>query len=292
MTPKPLTRQMWGRRIARAIALVAADPARTPGLEELASAAALSPYHFHRVYRAMTGETPAETLTRERLSHAAAILLREAVPVAEVARRCGYGSAAALTRAFRAAYGMPPAAYRQARGIGAALPTVLPPKEGGTTMFEVRITEAPALHLAALPHRRPYTGIGASFGRLQAWAAARGLDGPGARWIGLYLDDPASVPAAQLRSEAGVSVGPDVEGSEGVRILDLPAERVAVLVFRGPYAELERAYGWLYRDWLPGSGEEPADAPVREEYLNDPKTTPPSGLLTQIQLPLKARVAA
>ncbi|HZF75875.1 MAG TPA: AraC family transcriptional regulator [Acetobacteraceae bacterium] len=292
MAPKPLTQQMWGRRIARAMALIAEDPSRTRSLEELAGAAALSPCHFHRVYRAMTGETPAGTLSRERLARAAVILLREGVPVAAVARRCGYGSAAALTRAFRGAYGMPPAAYRAARGIGAAIPASPATHEREQHMFEVRIVEAPALRLAALPHRGPYTGIGATFGRLQAWAAARGLDLPGARWIGLYQDDPESVPAAQLRSEACVTVGPEAEAAEGVRILELPASRVATLVFRGPYPELERAYAWLYREWLPGSGEEPADAPCREEYLNDPKTTPPAELLTAVQLPLRARVLA
>ncbi len=292
MAPKPLTRQMWGRRIARAIALIADDPSRTRSLEELADAAALSPCHFHRVYRAMTGETPAETLVRERLSRAAVILLREGVPVAVVAGRCGYGSAAALTRAFRGAYGMPPAAYRAARGIGAAEPGRPASERGDLHMFEVRITGAPALRLAALPHRGPYTEIGATFGRLQAWAAARGLDVPGARWIGLYHDDPESVPAAQLRSQACVSVGPEAEAAEGVRILALPAGRVATLVFRGPYAELERAYAWLYHEWLPGSGEEPADAPCREEYLNDPKTTPPAALLTVVEMPLRANVMA
>jgi AraC family transcriptional regulator len=67
---------------------------------------------------------------------------------------------------------------------------------------------------------------------------------------------------------------------------------VAVLVFKGPYAELEAAYTWLYRDWLPNSGEEPADQPPREDYLNDPKALPPAEWLTAVMIPLKERVAA
>ena len=61
----------------------------------------------------------------------------------------------------------------------------------------------------------------------------------------------------------------------------------AVLLHVGPYAELERAYTWLYREWLPSSGEDPADAPCVEEYLNDPRTTPPPELRTEIWLPLQ-----
>ena len=81
-------------------------------------------------------------------------------------------------------------------------------------------------------------------------------------------------------------------GEGEVRVLEVPAARVAVLRFRGPYAELERAYGWLYGEWLPGSGEEPADRPGLERYVNDPKRPPPPALLTDIMLPLQKRAVA
>jgi AraC family transcriptional regulator len=284
------TRLDYGRRIARAMALIAADPARSPTLEELAGAAAFSPFHFHRIYRELTGETPAETLVRLRLSQAAVLLVRDALQVAVVATRCGYGSAAAFTRAFRTAYGIPPAAYRDRGGIGTALSAPTPSTEE-TAMFDVTIRTEPALRLAVLAHHGAYGGIGATFDRLNAWAAARGLMGAETRFIALYHDDPMTVPEADLRSEAGLTVPPGVEASEGVRILDLPPTRCAVLVFRGPYAELEPIYTWLYRDWLPASGEDPADQPPREEYLNDPRSLPPSEWLTAIMMPLGEKAA-
>lgn len=286
MTLKTTTRLDYGRRIARAMALIAADPARARTLEELAAAAAFSQFHFHRIYRELTGETPAETQTRERLSRAAALLLREDAPVASIARRSGYGSAAAFTRAFGAAYGMPPAAYRAAGGIGAprARPT---PTEEAWTMPEITLRDEPALRVAALAHRGAYTEMGAAFDRLMAWASARNLLTAETRFIGLYHNDPTTVPEAELRSDACLTVPPGVEGGDGVRILDLPATRVAVLAFQGPYAELESAYTRLYRDWLPTSGEEPADMPCREDYLNDCRTLPPTEWLTEVLLPLK-----
>ncbi|MEW8499130.1 MAG: GyrI-like domain-containing protein, partial [Candidatus Thiodiazotropha taylori] len=54
------------------------------------------------------------------------------------------------------------------------------------------------------------------------------------------------------------------------------------LLFKGSYAELEKPYDWLFGQWLPQSGYEAADFPPFEEYLNDPKDTPPSELLTRI----------
>ncbi|HEV7266223.1 MAG TPA: GyrI-like domain-containing protein [Falsiroseomonas sp.] len=281
---KPATRLDYGRRIARAMARIAADPARAPSLEELAEAAAFSPFHFHRIYRELTGETPAETLARERLSRAANLLVRDALPVAQVARRCGYGSAAAFTRAFRAAYGIPPAAYRDAGGIGAPRPPGIPREE--TSMFDIAIRAEPGLRLAAMAHRGPYAQIGTVFDRLMAWGAARGLIRAETRFLGLYRDDPSSVPAKDLRAEACMTVPAEVEAADGAQILHLPPTRVAALVFKGPYAELEGAYRWIYRDWLPTSGEEPADQPAREEYLNDCRILPPAKWLTAIMVPL------
>lgn len=285
---KAATRLDYGRRIARAMALIAADPARPPSLEALAEAAAFSPFHFHRLYREMTGETPAETLARERLSRAAGLLVKGGEPIAAIARRCGYGSAAAFTRAFRAAYGTPPGAYRDGGGIGAPLFHVKLPEEA--PMPEVTIREEPALRLAALAHRGPYIQIGTVFDRLMAWAAARRLIGPETRFLGLYHDDPVGVPAPDLRSDACLTLPPGGGAGDGARLLELPPSRVAVLVFRGPYAELEGAYRQLYRDWLPGSGEEPDDQPAREEYLNDCRTLPPAEWLTAVMLPLRPRV--
>ncbi|MBR0680503.1 AraC family transcriptional regulator [Roseomonas eburnea] len=285
MAARDRTGPDYASRIARAMALIAARPDDPPGLEDLAAAAAFSPFHFHRVYRAITGETPVETAARARLQEAAIALLKGGEKVALVARRAGYGSQAAFTRAFRAAYGIPPAAYRARGGLGFP---VRSDDEEERAMFEVTIRETTPLRLAVIRHEGEYKRIGDAFGRLQAWAAGRGLLGAGTRAVALYHDDPSSVPAAKLRSDAGVTVGPEVKGEGEVRVLEVPGfARVAALRFKGPYAELERAYDWLYRAWLPGSGEEPADAPVMEEYLNDCKALPPSEWLTEILVPLR-----
>ncbi|MBY0336063.1 MAG: AraC family transcriptional regulator [Acetobacteraceae bacterium] len=274
------------RRIARAMARLAEDPSRAPSLDELASVAAYSPHHFHRAYHALTGETPAQTLARLRLSHAAAALAKTDAPLAAVARQVGFGSVAAFNRAFRAAYGIPPGAYR------ARVADRREALSEETTMDDVRITDLPPLRLAALNHRGPYDGIGAAFDRLNAWAAARGLLRPETRFFALYLDDPRTVPPAELRAQAGLTVPADCVPEGGPRLLEVPALRCARLRHQGPYAELEDAYDRLYGAWLPESGEDPADHPCLEEYLNDPRALPPGEWLTDVFLPLRARVAA
>lgn len=153
-------------------------------------------------------------------------------------------------------------------------------------MFDVTLRDLTALRLAAIRQTGPYMTIGASFDRVMAWGAARGLIGPDTRFLGLYHDDPKSVPPEQCRADAGFTVGPDVQGDGDVHIIDVPATRAAVLRFKGPYAEVEAPYDWFYGTWLPASGHEPSSAPCMEEYLNDPRSTPPSELLTDIIMPL------
>jgi len=279
MPIKTTTLTDHARRIARAMAHLAERLDQPPSLDELAAIAAFSPYHFHRAYRALAGETPVETLARLRLSRAAAALIKTDAPMARIARQAGYASVPAFTRAFREAHGIPPGAYRARAGIGTEMDM--------TTGIE--ILDFPALHLAALPHRGSYDAIGPVFARLNAWAAARGLMGPEARSIGLYHDDPTSVPDAELRSHAALTVPPGTALDPGMELIETPPLRCARLRFQGPYVEIEAAYDRLYGEWLPASGEEPADHPMMEEYLNDPRSLPPSEWLTDILLPLKPR---
>ena len=78
-------------------------------LNRLADVACLSPYHWHRVYRAVTGETIAATVKRLRLHRAAGYLAHTSMPVAEIAVRSGYTNLQSFTRIFSAAYGCRPA---------------------------------------------------------------------------------------------------------------------------------------------------------------------------------------
>ncbi len=60
----------------------------------------------------------------------------------------------------------------------------------------------------------------------------------------------------------------------------------AVLRHNGPYADMHKAYQWLYAEWLPKSGRQIKDSGMFEEYLNNPRDVPPTELLTDIYMPL------
>jgi AraC family transcriptional regulator len=241
---KPLTVLDYSRRIERVIAHIGEHLHDSLDLDRLAAVACFSPFHFHRIYRAMTGETAADTLRRLRLHHAAGELVQGQAPIAALARQAGYRSIAAFTRAFGASYGISPSAYRRA---GRLVPPSPAATETETAMYDVSVRELQPARLAALRHAGSYLEIGPTFERLFAWAIGRGLMGPQTRAIGVYYDDPDGVAAKDLRSDAGLVIGPEVPVDGDLRIVEVPGGRHAVLHHRGPYAELNKAYRWLYR---------------------------------------------
>lgn len=253
-------------------------------LNRLSEIACLSPYHWHRIYHGVHGETAAATVKRLRLHRAAGDLARSDMAVADVARRAGYAEVASFTRAFRDAYGLPPAQFRAA---GSHARFQAHPKQGANLMFNVAIREFPARVAVTLPHRGSYQQIGRAFEQVGAWFAVRGLPPSAKNMIALYFDDPALVAEADLRSLAGIVVDTPPAVEAPYEITAVRGGEYAVLRHQGPYVDLPAAYQWLYGTWLPQCGREVADAPPFEEYLNTPRDVPPTELLTDICVPLK-----
>ena len=104
----------------------------------------------------------------------------------------------------------------------------------------------------------------------------------------MYYDDPKSCVKSELRSIACLTANlTDINAEDDTPVaLEIPAGKYATLLFKGSYAELEKPYSWLFGQWLPQSGYEADDFPPFEEYLNDPKVTPPHELLTRIHCKL------
>jgi AraC family transcriptional regulator len=140
------------------------------------------------------------------------------------------------------------------------------------------------MRLVVQPHIGSYMNIGMAFGHLFGRLGMLGLLTGNTRMIGLYLDDPGAVDEDKLRSLAGALIeGPVPADMETYAI---EARDYSVLRYKGPYGDMRPAYAWMFGTWLPQSGREAADAPVMEEYLNNPRDTPPTELLTDLYLPL------
>jgi AraC family transcriptional regulator len=205
------------------------------------------------------------------------------MPVEEIAEKSGFGGVESFTRIFKAAYGMPPAKYRREGSHRR-----FDPETRETIMQHVEIRTLPRMQAATIAHRGSYLEIGRAYETLFGTLGARNLLGPGLRMIGIYYDDPASVAEAELRSRAGIVATKPLPIEPPLEPATIVSGAYAMLRHQGPYADMRRSYEFLYGTWLPQSGREPADAPCIEEYLNTPRDTPPTELISDIYLPLRA----
>jgi AraC family transcriptional regulator len=283
MTVRTLTAADYEKRLNRLTTYVRDHLDEDIDLHALADVSGLSAYHWHRIYHARRGETMAATVNRLRLQRAAAYLTQSEMSIAEIAEGCGYRDSASFSRAFERAFGMPPARCR-ARGQQVHVRPLAAPLDG--TPCPVDIESRPPMTAITVAHRGPYPEIGRAFDTLIGWLDARALLQPDMRSVAIFYDDPALVAPADLESRAGVLTSAAID-------VEWPLERTviagcdyAVLRHVGPHAHLERAYAWLFGEWLPESGREPAHEPVFEEYVNDARDTPEQDLMTLVYLPL------
>ncbi len=111
--PDPLLAGDQYRRLCRARDFAAASFDRPVVLAAMADVACLSPWHFHRLFAAAFGETPAAFVTRLRIEAAKRLLAAENLSVTDACLEVGYASLGSFSARFHAATGYPPLLYRR-----------------------------------------------------------------------------------------------------------------------------------------------------------------------------------
>lgn len=274
---KIATAESYQERILRVLVHIQGRLDEPLELDELARVACFSPFHFHRVFRALTGEGVHEYVRRLRLERAAQRLKLQEQPVTQIAFEAGYESHEAFTRAFHAMFGKSPSEFREPRGYQ-------PPDYGAPPPVELK-TLAPQT-VVFLRHVGPYQQVGATWGRLAMWAGMRGLIGPASRFLGISWDDPEITPPDKLRYDAAITLAGPIQPEGEFGVTELAGGEYATLLHKGPYENLSATYRLIFGAWLPLSGRELRDVPCFELYLNSPQNARPEDLLTVIHVPI------
>ena len=298
---KEETERVYRERILRVLLHIQEHLDEPLPLEELAEIAYFSPFHFHRVFRGMIGESLMEHIRRLRLERAVQRLRTTDRNIIEIALEAGYETHETFTRAFRKMFGENPSVFRRnhrsdqlkASPSGVhfrsdrAFRTFNPLTKGGFKM-DVRIEEVKPMRVAFVRHIGPYEKCEKAWGELCAWAGPKGLLGPKSTFIGICYDDPEVTPAEKIRYDACVNVGTDIEGEGPVGIQTIEGGQYAIFTHRGPLTNLIKTYQQIFGEWAPSSGRVIKTGPSFEVYLNDPHRTPPEEITVDIYVPLES----
>lgn len=289
MPAKQRSRVDYVDRINRAIDYIQQHLDQPLQLEVVARVACFSPFHFHRIFQLMVGESLLEFVKRVRLERAIALMsqhgwaTRRRVSLTDIALACGFASSADFSRCFRQAHGVAPsrfdvAAYREQRreawqdiaapeGRRYLLDRLKP--GANPDGFVVKLRRLPPRIVAYIRVANSYPGDGVvqAIGRLTAWAEARGW--ADRQWLGYSWDNPEIVPPEHCRYDVGLEV-PEMKPEGEISRMRFPTMQVAEIELRGGIDLEMRALDWIYGTWLPSSGYVPTDQPGFEAWIGRP----------------------
>jgi AraC family transcriptional regulator len=266
------SRSIYRERVGLALDFIDREIAHEMRLEDVAKAACFSPYHFHRIFTAMVGETPDDYIRRIRLEKAARMLWsRNSLSVTDIALLCGFSSPSVFSRNFRNRFNMSPQTYRKHRQGAQDRPaTILPGGPSRTSdkmppgLQSIKAVTEPERYAAYVRHKGYGLDISKAYIRLSNWLQYKGLFKDDGLFLGVYLDNPYITSPNQCRYYACYTVSPEIKGSSGVGTVIIAGGLYVRLDFDGPYCDFDGLYHYFYRNWLPDSGLEPD---VRPDFL-------------------------
>jgi AraC family transcriptional regulator len=271
-------------RIQRGIDFIEAHLFERPSLAVIARHAGASPWHFHRVFTAITGETPGSYLWKRQLACACERLVTTDQPLVDLALDCGFESQSTFTRAFTRHVGVSPARYRRGGIVSPAYRygpldlATLHVRQQRRNSMTPRLAHRPAFHAIGMSGQ--FTPATAS--RIpELWECfARGpMDGVphrrGTHTFGICADADPGAAEPTFTYVAAVEVARIDDVPPGLVALTVPANRYAVFTHSGHIARLPDTVKQIWGDWLPAAPYRHVAAPDFELY--DERWDPTTG---------------
>ena len=262
-------------------------------LRTLARVSHVSPFHFHRTFRALVGETVKGYVQRVRLERSAIRLLLHRAPVLDVGLDSGFRNHETFCRAFKKRFGVSPRSYRR------SLPVAAHDKQrGGRALDESgpafklsksRVVELAETHLACLRHVGPYEKVPAGlWDRLTAWAERAGVPGPRVLF-GIAHDAPGITAPSRLRFDAGLRIPGPVHLRGAIACQSLSAGPYFLTTHLGHFRTLAKAYMTVFARLERLTGYDVLGLPAVEVYRTT-KINPDSEINeTDLYIPLRRR---
>ena len=265
-------------------------------LDAVSGIAAFSKYHFHRQFTATFGLTVHRYIQLARMKRAShRLVYRDAHSVTDIAMDAGYDAPDAFARAFRQRFGQSPSSFRKAPDWEPWLAAFGPLDNARSKLMQttytsndVTIRDIAPTSVAIMEHRGDPATIGATIQRFIAWRKAAGLSPKATSTFNVFHSDPRTTPPAEYRMDLCVGTDRPIEAyGEQVEAGTIPGGRCAVLRVVGNTDNLEPAALYLYRDWLPASGEEARDFPLYCQRITFFPEVPEHEAVVELFLPLK-----
>lgn len=294
-------------RIGKAIAYIEAHLDQKLVLEEVAQHAHYSPYHFHRLFAIVTGETVQNFIARKRIEKAAGYLLHQKeLQVTTIATKVGFNSLSSLSRAFKKFYGMSPAEFKESSPNKFSKICKTESKNGQIeTSFEqyicnitnalnwikmnaqTEVKQLPKMELAYISHKGGMDLIGNAYQQLMRWGGPKGLlNNPDLKMITIYHDSPKITDPNHVRMSACMTINTPVTTDGEVNLRTLPELKCIVSRFEITPMEFQQAWETSFV-WMSEKGYKKAAEDPFEIFHNNPQEHPEGKCIVDICIPVQ-----
>lgn len=263
---------------------VRANLASPLSLDALAKLAHFSPHHFHRVFKARTGETLTAFVQRARLERAAYLMMSSPERrLDSIALEVGFSAHSDFTRVFKKHYGVAPSEWDRESRLDPGRVTddyeaMLAKARAEREPPEIRVVEQPARALLYIRTRTPFIGepVREGYARLTSYLEERGVDYRRETLLGWSWDNYETTPLENVCCDIGFTL-PEGEPLEAVErdgyalgVQRFEAHTAVQARARGEMIEIALAWDALYQDWLPSSRHEPGELPAYKVFERRP----------------------
>ena len=281
---KNITYNDYVQRINKVVAYINNHLDETLDLKKLANEAALSDFHFHRIFRALKGEAIGGYITRLRLEATARLLRYTTLTIEEIAFNIGYETTASLSKAFKKQYGISPTEYRTNKDTYIMKKEIINP-DLALKAPKIVILEPKNLIYVALTGTYGSLDYGKAYEQLWAVIKAQKLFTKGIESICISYDDPKITEGSLQRSDVCLAIHKPATPQEEVSCKTLAGGKYAVFFYQGSYENLSQVYDTAVR-WVIEHEYTLCEEPFFEKYLNDARHTPKEKLKTEIYIPI------
>ncbi len=271
-------------------------------LKEVAKVAFFSPYHFHRIFKQLTGETLNEFITRRRIERSVSDILHRNVSISEIAHAYGFSDNSAYTKAFKKYYGISPSEFKRQnpnkftkiRELKSKIGQNYPSLDAYVRIIDnlktwidmnsnIEIRQIPEQNYVYITCIGPNELPGA-FQKLLAWAIPNGLLANGAKLMTVYQDSLKITEEAKARFRACLQVGhqPECEFESAT----IPSGTYIVGKFEIPLEEFEKAWTGLYV-WMDNNGYARRAGDSFEVYHNNFNDHPDKKAIVDLYIPIQ-----
>ncbi|MCE7992515.1 MAG: AraC family transcriptional regulator [Roseivirga sp.] len=295
------TKREYIKRISYVLDFIEKNLDADLSLELLAQKAHYSPYHFHRTFSTIIGESLNEYVGRKRLERIASVLLVEAnKPIKELAYSYGFNSESSFSRAFKKYYGISPTRFKSEGktvlskiGIESFesekyICSIDNLKKWAEVNAQITIEELQEIRCVGIMHMGEFDQMSGMYQRLMTWASDKGiLPSSDFKAITIYHDNPHVTTTSKVRYSACVTIDKSIKADGEIRPVTVQKGYYAIGHFKIEAVDFPKAWKFMY-SWVLDNDHKFRDGDYFEVYHNDHTTHPEQKFIVDICIPLES----